>query len=108
MVTEVKYQAAAKLTPKEHERIEGLVKAGYFLNISDFLRAAVRDKIEAMKPVLVRRVSLAAAKKEVHQYIKNHPGVYPDDIAEALNLDLETVMDAVGKLLEEKKIGEFK
>ncbi len=107
MVTEIKYQAATKLTPREHRRIEDLVKSGYFLNISDFLRAAVRDKIEAMKPVLVRKIGPAAAKKEVHQYIKNHPGAYPDDIAEALNLDLETVMDAVGGLLGEKKIGEF-
>lgn len=101
-----KYQAAAKLTPKEFEGVEKLVKAGYYLNISDFVRSAVRDKLEAMKPVLVRRISPKVAQDEVFRYIKSHPDVYPDEIADVLNLDIETVMDAVAALMSKGKIGE--
>jgi Arc/MetJ-type ribon-helix-helix transcriptional regulator len=43
------HQAAAKLTPKEFETVEKLVKAGYYLNVSDFVRSAVRDKINETK-----------------------------------------------------------
>ena len=101
-----KYQAAVKLTPREHEAVKRLVKAGYFLNISDFVRSAVRDRLEALKPTQVRRISAGAAQREVHQYIKSHPDVYPDEIADDLNLDLETVMDAVAVLISKRKIGE--
>jgi len=102
-----KYQAAVKLTPKEFEGVEHLVKAGYFLNVSDFVRSAVRDKLEAMKPVLVRRISPRAAQKEVYLYVKSHPGIYPDEIADVLNLSIETVMEAVAALMSKGKIGEF-
>ncbi len=101
-----KYQAAAKLTPKEFESVEKLVKAGYYLNVSDFVRSAVRDKLDVMKPVLVRRISPRVAQSEIFSYIKTHPDVYPDEIADALNLDIETVMDAVAALRLRRKIGE--
>jgi len=101
-----KHQAAVKLTPKEYGGIEHLVKAGYFLNVSDFVRSAVRDKLEALKPTLVRRISPRIAQREIYQYIKSHPGVYPDEIADALNLDIEMVMDAVTVLTSKRKIGE--
>lgn len=103
----VRYQAAVKLTPREYEGVEHFVKAGYFLNVSDFVRSAVRDKLGALKPTLVRKVSARAAQREVYQHIKSHPDVYPDEIASALNLDIETVMDAVAALLSKGKIGEF-
>ncbi len=102
----VKYQAAVKLTPKEYEGVEHLVKAGYFLNVSDFVRSAVRDKLEALKPTLVRRIPAQAAQREIYHYVKSHPDVYPDEVADALNLDLETVMDAVAALMSKGKIGE--
>ncbi len=101
-----KYQAAVKLTPKEHEGVERLVKAGYFLNVSDFIRSAVRDKLEALKPTLVRRISAQAAQREIYKYIKSHPDIYPDEIADVLNLDLETVMDAVAALMSRSEVGE--
>lgn len=101
-----KHQAAVKLTPKEYEGVERLVKAGYFLNVSDFVRSAVRDKLQALKPTLVRKISAKVAQREIYQYIRSHPDVYPDEIADALNLDLETVMDVVATLMSKRKIGE--
>ncbi|KUO40527.1 MAG: hypothetical protein AVW05_03585 [Hadesarchaea archaeon DG-33] len=102
----LKYQAAVKLTPKEYEGVERLVKAGYFLNVSDFVRFAVRDKLEALKPTIVRRISTQKAMREVYQYIKSHPEVYPDEIADALSMDLEAVMGAVSALISKKKVKE--
>ncbi len=102
----LKYQAAVKLTLREYEGVERLVKAGYFLNVSDFVRFAVRDKLEALKPTFVRRISAQKAMREVYQYIKSHPEVYPDEIADVLNMDLETVMDAVSVLISKKKVKE--
>ena len=64
------------------------------------------DKLNAMKPVLVRRVSPKTAQTEVFEYIKSHPDVYPDEIADALNLDIETVINAVGVLVSKRKVGE--
>jgi len=101
-----KCQAATKLTLREYEGAQHLVKAGYFLNVSDFVRSAVRDKLDAMKPTLVRKVSPKAAQNEIYRYIKSHPDVYPDEIADALNLDIKTVMDAVATLMSKKKVGE--
>ena len=102
----MKYQAATKLTPKEFEGVEKLVRAGYYLNVSDFLRSAVRDKLDVMKPVMVRRISPKMAQNEIYNYIKSHPDAYPDEIADVLNLDIETVMDAVAVLMSKGKIGE--
>lgn len=101
-----KFQAAVKLTPKEFEGVERLVKAGYFLNVSDFVRSAVRDKLDSMKPAVVRRVTARAAEREVYRHVKAHPDVYPDEMADALGLDLETVMEAVASLVEKGRIGE--
>lgn len=101
-----RYQAAVKLTPREYEGMERLVKAGYFLNVSDFVRSAVRDKLQALKPTLLRRISAPQARREIYQYIKAHPNVYPDEVADALNLDIETVMGAVAALMAKKRIGE--
>lgn len=101
-----KYQAAAKLTPREYEGVEHLVEAGYFLNVSDFVRSAVREKLGAMRPAVVRKIPSRTAQKEIYNYVKSHPDVYPDEIADALSLDMETVMDAVAALVSQKKVGE--
>ncbi len=67
---------------------------------------AIKSKLKRMKPILVRRISPRVAQDEVYRYIKSHPDVYPDEIADALNLDIETVMVAVVALMSKEKIGE--
>jgi len=57
--------------------------------------------------MVVRRISPRAAQEEVYLYVKSHPGIYPDEIADALNLGIETVMEAVAVLISKGKIGEF-
>jgi len=101
-----KYEVVTELTRREYERAQRLVDAGYFLNVSDFVRSAVRDKLNATKPTLAHKASPKAVQNEVYSYIKSHPNVYPDEIADALNLNIETVMDTVTTLMSKKKIRE--
>lgn len=68
------------------------------------LSRAIKSKLKRMKPILVRRISPRVAQDEVYLYIKSHPDVYPDEIADALNLDIETVMNAVAALMSKRKI----
>ena len=59
-----------KLTPLELKRIERLVELGQYLNVSDFLREAVREKLEAIEVIKCREVDYKTAKKEVLGYFK--------------------------------------
>jgi Arc/MetJ-type ribon-helix-helix transcriptional regulator len=54
----------AKLTRNEIDQINKLVEAGFYLNPSDFIREAVRDKLAAIKVIECRDVNYEAAKKK--------------------------------------------
>ncbi len=41
---------------------------------------------------------------KVEEYYKTHGELYPDEVADALGLDLKDVMEAVGKLIVEGKL----
>jgi Arc/MetJ-type ribon-helix-helix transcriptional regulator len=53
----------AKLTRNEIDQINDLVKAGLYLNPSDFIREAVREKLAAIKVIECRDVDYETAKK---------------------------------------------
>ena len=89
----------AKLTQVECLEIEKLVNAGVYLNVSDFIRSAVREKLESIRVVRVRDVKYEDAKKEVLGYLKSYHESYPHQIAEDLELDY----DLVWKISEELK-----
>jgi Arc/MetJ-type ribon-helix-helix transcriptional regulator len=95
---------SAKLTAKEAEQIEKLVKAGHYLNVSDFVRSAVREKLAQVNLHLVRPATLAQAKREILSYLREHTEAYPSDIAASLGLDLSVTMRAARELAEEDKI----
>ncbi len=95
----------AKLTFSEYLEIQKLVDAGVYLNASDFIRDAVRKKLESLKVVKVRDVSYKDAKKEVLGYLQSYREAYPHQVAEDLELDY----DLVWKITEElKKEGRLK
>lgn len=41
---------------------------------------------------------------KVEEYFKTHDDMYPDEVADALGLDLKDVMEAVDKLIIEGKL----
>ena len=58
-------QISSRLPPKFVSEIESLVNEGYYLSPSDFVREAVREKLEEIKEITLRVVSLNEAKKEI-------------------------------------------
>jgi len=58
----------AKLTQNEIGQINKLVEAGFYLNHSDFIRDAVREKLAAIKVIQYRDIDYETAKKEVAGY----------------------------------------
>ena len=95
---------SARLSPKEAEAIEKLVEEGFYMNTADFVRMAVREKLESIKVIDVRNVERAQAKKEILNYAKENGRAYPSDIADALRLDFDLVLDVIRELIKEGRI----
>ena len=56
---------SARLSPKEIDEIERLVGDGFYMNTADFVRMAVREKLESIKVIDIRNVTKEKAMKEV-------------------------------------------
>jgi len=81
----------AKLTRNEIGQINRLVGAGLYLNPSDFIRDAVREKLAAIKVIEYRDVDYDIAKKEVAGYFQMKGEAYASDASTDLQLDYELV-----------------
>jgi Arc/MetJ-type ribon-helix-helix transcriptional regulator len=99
-------QVSARLTPKETAAIDRLVEAGFFLNRSDFLRAAAREKLGRVQILEVRDIDREKARGEILGYFIGHPDSFPSDAAAALNLDLGLVMEICRALLDSGELQE--
>jgi len=92
-----------KITPKEYEEITGLVNDGLFLNGSDFVREAIRDKLRNMK-LVKDNLNHDNVKKSVLTYFQSHKNPYISDVANDLELDIELVIKITKELIKEGKI----
>ena len=90
---------SARISPKELEEIEILVSEGFYMNMADFVRSAVREKLDAIKVIDVRNVDNTRAEKEIIEYMKKNKNAYPSDIADALNLDFDAVLEIIKNLV---------
>jgi Arc/MetJ-type ribon-helix-helix transcriptional regulator len=86
---------ATKLTVADQKEINKLVDAGLFLNNVDFIRQAIRDKINEYKIINIREVPKEQAKKEIKKYMEIHDIAYVSEIAEKLDLDLVYELEEV-------------
>lgn len=93
-----------KLTAREYNEIKGLIKAGVYLSVSDFIREAVRDKLRATKVIKVREIDYDQAKKEVLGYYKAYKEAFPYQVAEDLELDYDLVWRITEELKEEGRL----
>lgn len=100
-------QISSKLPRKYLSEIESMVKEGYYLNASDFVREAVREKLEEIKEIRLREVPLKEAKEEIFHYLEQNPDSYPYDIANELRLELSLVHEALIELRKEGKAVEL-
>lgn len=60
----------SKVSAVELEQIKQLVAAGAYLNTSDFVRDAIRDKLAANKAIKYRDLDYDTVKKEVVGYFQ--------------------------------------
>ncbi|KHO48216.1 MAG: hypothetical protein QT00_C0001G0230 [archaeon GW2011_AR5] len=95
---------SARLSPKEMEAIEILVGEGFFMNTADFVRMAVREKLESIKIVDARNLPKEKAQKEIIEYLKDNKKAYPSDIADALQLDFDLVLSIVKDMIKEGRL----
>ncbi len=91
-------QISSRLPPKFVSEIESLVNEGYYLSASDFVREAVREKLEEIKEIKLRDVPLNEAKKEIYRYLLQNPDSYPYDIANELRLELSPNIFSVSRV----------
>jgi Arc/MetJ-type ribon-helix-helix transcriptional regulator len=94
----------AKLTRNEIDQINKLVLAGLYLNPSDFIREAVREKLAAIKVIECRDVDYETAKKEVTGYFQMKGEAYASDASTDLQLDYELVCKIMDDLEKEGKM----
>ncbi len=95
-----------KLTSTEYDTLRKVVDAGTFLNVSDFIREAVREKLEAIEIIKIRDIDYKTAKKEVLGYFQKYGEAYPSDAANDLGLEMETVNKITAELRKEGRLGE--
>lgn len=94
----------AKLTRNEIDQINKLVEAGLYLNPSDFIRDAVREKLASIKVIEHRDVDHDTAKKEVAGYFELKREAYASDASTDLQLDYELVCKIMDDLKKEGKL----
>jgi Arc/MetJ-type ribon-helix-helix transcriptional regulator len=94
----------SKISAVELEQIKQLVVSGVYLNTSDFVRDAIRDKLAAIKTIKYRDIDYDTAKKEVMGYFQERGEAYPSEIEEDLELDYELVCQIVEELKREGRL----
>jgi Arc/MetJ-type ribon-helix-helix transcriptional regulator len=97
-----------KLTSNEYGEIADMIEAGIFLSVSDFIREAVRDKLQATKVIKLRNIDYETAKKEVLGYYRNYSQAYDYEAAEDLELDYELVCKITEELEKEGRLKSVK
>lgn len=68
------------------------------------MNKSMRSKLAEFEFVFSRKESLNNVKKEVLKFVREKPNLYADEIAVKLNLDIETVIQAIDELIKEKKV----
>jgi Arc/MetJ-type ribon-helix-helix transcriptional regulator len=90
-----------RLADRLEEEIQAFVDSGLYVSASEFIREAVREKLESIKVVKLRDVSAVQARKEIMSFLKRHGEALPSDISTELNIDLDLVFLILKKLKEE-------
>lgn len=96
--------SGVRLADMHEKKIQELIDMGLYISVSDFIRDAVRDKLEGIEIRQLREVTNSTAKKEIIEYMKENTRAYPSDIADALNIDIDIVFAVVKELQNEGRV----
>jgi Arc/MetJ-type ribon-helix-helix transcriptional regulator len=94
----------SKITRSELAQIQDLIDAGVYLNASDFVRDAIRDKLAAIKVIKCRDVDYETAKKEITGYFQRKHEANPDEISQDLEIDFDLVRKITSELKKEGRL----
>jgi Arc/MetJ-type ribon-helix-helix transcriptional regulator len=94
----------SKVSAIELEQIKQLVASGAYLNTSDFVRDAIRDKLAAIKTIKYRDVDYETAKKEVMGYFQERVEAYASEAEEDLQIDYKLICQIVDELKREGRL----
>ncbi len=98
-------QVSTKLSKKEFQEIGKLVKAGLYINTSDFVRDAIRKSLVGLKEVTLDDQEIV--EKKVYEYFKSKGApVWPDDAGRDLGYSILVVLDALDRLKKKGKAKE--
>lgn len=95
-----------RLPKKQEQEIAKLVEGGLYLSKGEFIREAIRDKLQSVEVFELRDISHDDAKKEICEFIARSGTVWTSDIANALRLDLDLVLSVLKELRHEGKVVE--
>ena len=91
-------------TQSELAQIQDLIDASIYLNASDFVREAIRNKLAAIKVIKCRDVDYETAKKEIVGHFQRKHEAYPDEISQDLELDFDLVRRITSELKKEGRL----
>ncbi len=97
-------QVSARLPSHEIEKIDALVHEGYCLNTSDFVRMAVREKLQGIILAQARSPTNEEAKGEILTYLDQHGQAYGSNIALHLGLDIDLVFAVLKELQQDGEV----
>ena len=78
--------------------------SGAYSNEAEFVREAVREKLQKVAIVEVKDISQPELQKQIMKYIKGKGRAYPSDIAADLHVPYFSVLEVINKLVEESVI----
>lgn len=96
--------AGVRLAPRQEEEISKLVGAGLFVSTSEFIREAVREKLETIRVIKIRDIPQEKAKKEILDFLAKRGQAWTSEIADELGLDLLLVTDVLEELKREGEV----
>lgn len=94
----------SKVSEVEFEQIQRLVDTGVYLNTSDFVREAIRDKLASIKVIKYRDLDYETAKREVRGYFEARGEAYPSDASADLEIDYELICQITEELQREGRM----
>lgn len=98
-------QVSTKLSKREIAEIQELVRAGLYINVSDFTRDAVRRRLKELKAVSLDPPDVV--QQRVHEYFKSKGGSsWPDEAAIELGYSVLEVLEALEQLRKRGKAWE--
>ncbi len=99
-------QVSTKLSKREMVEIQKLVGAGLYINVSDFVRDAIRRRLQELKAVSLDPPDVVQEK--VYEYFKKKGGSsWPDEAAIELGYSVLEVLEALEQLRKRGKASEL-